>query len=165
MHGGHYLIALGSNIRHHRHGNPRRVLYAAIEALRHAGLEVKAVSPVIETAPLGSSRRRYVNAIALVNTGCDPDEVLDKLGDIERRFGRKPGGSAWRARVLDLDIVLWSGGPWTSEHLVIPHPAFRERSFVLGPAVRVAGFWRDPLTGLSVKHLLARLTKPRPTPS
>ena len=165
MHGGRYLIALGSNIRHHRHGSPRRVLDAAIEALRRAALDVEAVSPVIETPPLGSSRRRYANAAALVNTGCDPDAVLRKLTGIERKFGRKPGGSAWRARVLDLDIVLWSGGPWTSENLVVPHPAFRERTFVLGPASRIAGSWHDPLTGLSVKHLLARLTKPRPTPS
>lgn len=163
--GGHrYLIALGSNVRHHRHGDPRRVLRAAIEALGGGGFEVEAVSPMIETPPLGHSRRRYANAVALARTGREPDEALHELGRIEREFGRKSGGRPWGARVLDLDVVLWSGGPWTSEYLVVPHPAFRARPFVLGPATRIAGPWRDPLTGLTVKHLHARLTKPRPAP-
>ena len=45
--------------------------------------------------------------------------------------------SRWRARVLDLDIVLWSAGPWASERLVIPHGEFRRRAFVLGPAAAI----------------------------
>jgi len=40
--------------------------------------------------------------------------------------------------------------------------AFRTRRFVLDPAVEIAGHWRDPLTGLSLRHLAARLTRPRP---
>ncbi|MBS0475643.1 MAG: 2-amino-4-hydroxy-6-hydroxymethyldihydropteridine diphosphokinase, partial [Proteobacteria bacterium] len=35
-----YLIALGSNVRHHRHGPPERVLAAALDALRDAGVTV-----------------------------------------------------------------------------------------------------------------------------
>ncbi|RYD41366.1 MAG: 2-amino-4-hydroxy-6-hydroxymethyldihydropteridine diphosphokinase, partial [Verrucomicrobiaceae bacterium] len=61
--------------------------------------------------------------------------------------------------VLDLDIVLWSGGIWVSPGLAIPHPAFRERGFVLSPAMDVAADWRDPVTGLKVRHLFARLTR------
>jgi len=157
-----YLVALGSNVRHHRYGSPRKVLRAAIEALKSEHFEIEAVSPVIETAPLGHSRRRYANAAALVRTSRSPDEALQVLAAIERRFGRRPGGRAWRARVLDLDLILWSGGPWTSDDLVVPHPAFRQRGFVLTPASRIAGLWRDPLTGLTLKQLHTRLTKPRP---
>lgn len=157
-----YLVALGSNVRHHRCGDPRKVLRAAIEGLEHEGFDVEALSPVIETAPLGHSRRRYANAAALVHCNRDPDEVLHMLAAIERRFGRRSGGRPWSARVLDLDLVLWSGGAWTSENLVVPHPAFRQRAFVLAPAARIAGPWRDPLTGLTLNQLHARLTKPRP---
>jgi len=66
--------------------------------------------------------------------------------------------------VLDLDIVLWNGGAYAADDLVIPHPAFRIRAFVLVPAARIAGDWRDPLTGLTIRQLAARLTKPRPAP-
>lgn len=161
-----YLVALGSNMRHPRHGAPRRVLAAALEALDHGKLDVLAASRVIESAPMGPSRRRYANAVALVRSKRDPEELLAKLHRIEHRFGRRRTGRAWGARVLDLDIVLWNGGAYTSDvgDLVIPHPAFRTRRFVLDPAATIAGHWRDPLTALSVQHLRARLTKPRSAP-
>ncbi len=163
-----YLVALGSNMRHPRHGSPRRVLAAALEALDHGKLDVLAASRVVETPPLGPSRRRYANAVALVRSKRDPHDLLKKLHRIEHRFGRRRSGSPWRARVLDLDIVLWNGGAYAGHDgetdLVIPHPAFRERRFVLDPAATIAGRWRDPLTGLSIRQLRARLTKPRAAP-
>lgn len=163
-----YLIALGSNMRHPRHGGPRQVIAAALDELDHGKFEVVAASKVVETAPLGPSRRRYGNAVALVHSKREPPEVLRKLKKIEHRFGRRRTGLAWSARVLDLDIVLWNGGAWASDDgegsLVIPHPAFRERRFVLQPAATIAAAWRDPLTGLTLRQLSARLTKPHPAP-
>jgi len=153
-------------MRHVRHGAPRQVLAAALDALDHGKLHVIAASRVIETAPLGHARRRYANAAAVVRCKRDPDVVLRKLHKIEHRFGRRRRGRPWGARVLDLDLVLWNGGAWASsgEHgnCLVPHPAFRTRRFVLDPAVEIAGHWRDPLTGLSLRHLAARLTRPRP---
>lgn len=157
-----YLIALGSNRRHHRHGDPRGVLRAAFAALDRKGLKLKAASPIVASAPLGPSLRRYANAAALVKTDLAPDALLDRLKAIERRFGRRRGGQAWSARVLDLDIALWSGGAWASPGLTVPHLSLRERRFVLAPAVTIAPAWRDPLTGLTLRHLLARLDRRRP---
>lgn len=159
-----YLVALGSNMRHYRHGSPRRVLAAALEALDRGKLEVIAASSVVESAPLGPSRRRYANAVALVRSKREPDELLHKLHRIEHKFGRRRSGHPWSARVLDLDIVLWNGGAYGEDNLVIPHPSFRERRFVLDPAVTIASRWRDPLTNLTVGQLRARLTKPRVAP-
>ncbi|MFC6621410.1 2-amino-4-hydroxy-6-hydroxymethyldihydropteridine diphosphokinase [Novosphingobium panipatense] len=156
-----YLVALGSNVRHVRYGPPRGVLAAAMKALDHGRYAVIACSPVIESAPLGPSRRRYANAVAIVRTKRMPDEMLHKLQKIEHRFGRRRTGRAWGARVLDLDIVLWNGGAWAQDDLVIPHPAFRERRFVLDPATKIARQWRDPLTNLTVGQLQGRLTKAR----
>ena len=164
-----YLIALGSNQRHARYGSPRQVLHAAVAAL---GSKVEAVSPVIDTAPLGPSRRRYANAAVVVRSKREPDKLLTKLKAIERKFGRKPGGPRWGPRVLDLDIILWEGGVWSSPGLTVPHIAFRTRSFVLTPAAAIALQWRDPISGLSLAHLHARLTRsltqsltrPRPLP-
>lgn len=163
-----YLIALGANMRHPLYGSPRRVLRAALAELGRGLGRVEACSRLIETAPLGPSRRRYMNAVAILESAITPPDLMEALASIEARFGRRRRGKAWQARVLDLDIVLWSGGAWAQDDgqtcLVLPHPAYRERDFVLGPARTIAGSWRDPLTGLTIRQAFARLTKPRHAP-
>ena len=159
-----YLIALGSNKRHHRHGGPAAVLRAALHALADAGLTIENAAPTLPSAPLGPSLRRYANSAAVIETDLPPDELLVMLKQIERDFGRRSGGQRWSSRVLDLDLVLWSGGTWSSPGLTVPHIAYRERDFVLAPALAVAAAWRDPITNLSLRHLKARLTRRRPMP-
>lgn len=161
-----YLIALGSNVRHAHHGAPAQVLRAAARALDDAGLVLEALSPIIASAPLGPSRRRYANACAVVATRLEPAPLLVRLQAVEQAFGRVRRGAPWRARTLDLDIVLWSGGALADiqANLVIPHPACRQRPFVMAPAATIAPDWRDPLTGLATKHLASRLTRRRPAP-
>ena len=165
-----YLIALGSNVPHPRHGQPPLVLRAALTALEMCGLSVIAAAPIITSAPLGPSRRRYANTAALIETRLPPLALLDRLQAIETGFGRNRRGQRWRARTLDLDIVLWTGGTCRTPRLSIPHPQYACRAFVLGPATRIAPDWRDPVTCLCVKHTDARLTRrarlPKaPTPS
>lgn len=145
-------------------GGPRGVLAAALAALEAEGLAVEVAAPVITSAPVGPSQRRFANGAAVVGTRLAPPEVLRLLQGMERAFGRKRRGQRWRARPLDLDIVLWSGGAWLSPGLLVPHRAFRSRPFVLGPAARIASAWRDPGTGLTLRQLHARLTRPRPLP-
>lgn len=157
-----YLIALGSNRRHHRHGAPERVLGAALAALERAGLSIERVAPILRSAPLGPSWRRYANGAVLVRSARKPEDLLDLLKAIERQFGRRCGGQRWAARVLDLDVVLWSGGAWASSRLTVPHAAFRTRTFVLDPAATIAPDWRDPLTGLTLRQLAVRLRRRRP---
>jgi len=159
-----YLIALGSNQRHHRHGRPERVLVAALDALGRGGVKVLEAAPVIRSAPLGPSRRRYANGAALIKTRLTPEQLLDRLKAIESEFGRRRSGQRWTARVLDLDIVLWSGGAWSSPGLTIPHREFRERDFVLKPVTAIAPRWSDPVTRLSLRQLHSRLTRPRAIP-
>jgi len=163
-----YLIALGSNIGHPRHGPPPAVLRAAITALDQIGTVV-ARAPIIASAPLGPSRRRYANGAVLLATALPPPALLDALQAIETAFARNRRGQRWRARTLDLDIVLWSGGTWHDRRLTIPHREYARRSFVLFPAARIAADWRDPQTCLCVKHALARLTRrarlPKATPT
>ncbi len=156
MHHHRYLIALGSNQRHSRYGIPVAVLKQAMDVL---GVRLVAQSRIVSSKPLGPSKRTYANAAAIIETQMEPPEVLDHLKAIEASFGRRQGGRRWRARVLDLDIILWSDGIWSTAELAIPHPAFRERDFVLRPATAIAANWRDPITGLRVKHCKARLDR------
>ena len=140
-----YAIALGSNRRARpprRAGRRRR---GAVAALRELG-ERRAVSTIRATPALGPAGRGFANAVAiLLDSDLDPAELLDALKAIEREFGRR-GGRRWGPRVLDLDIILWSGGMWGGAP-TIPHPAFREPPFVLAPLAELAPGWRDPVTG------------------
>ena len=140
------------------------MLRAALAALETARIGIEATSRIVASAPLGPSRRRYANAAAVISSGLTPDDLLAALKAVERNFGRKPRAARWSARVLDLDIVLWSGGAWSSPSLELPHAAFRARAFVLIPARTVAPEWRDPHTALTIRQLAARLTRPRPLP-
>ena len=161
---GHcYALALGSNRPTIGGEDPRALLERAFVALEVAPFRVISRSAIIATAPLGPSHRCYANAAALVETTLSPPEMLARLKQIERAFGRRRG-RRWGPRPLDLDVILWSCGAWAGADLVVPHPHFREREFVLGPLAQVAPGWRDPLTGLAVRHLLARLKKRRPDP-
>jgi 2-amino-4-hydroxy-6-hydroxymethyldihydropteridine diphosphokinase len=153
-----YAIAIGSN-RYGRHGAPAHTVGAAIAALPG----VIAVAPTIASAPLGPSTRRFANTVVLLRATDDPPTLLRQLKAIERRFGRR-AARVWGARILDLDIILWSGGAWRSRTLTIPHRSFRDRAFVLMPLSRLARDWRDPRTGLRVRHLAHLIDRPRPRP-
>jgi len=148
-----YAIALGSN-RRGRHGSPEAEIAAALAALGG----VIAVSPLLRTPPLGPSKRRFANAVALIASDERPPDLLRRLKAIERGFGRRRGRN-WAARVIDLDIVLWSEGPWGEPRLTVPHARFRERDFVLRPLLAVAADWRDPVSGLTVRQLACRLMR------
>jgi 2-amino-4-hydroxy-6-hydroxymethyldihydropteridine diphosphokinase len=146
-----YVIALGSN-RRGRHGRPADEVRAALAAIGG----VVMTSPLVATAPLGPARRRFVNAAALVESEDSPPELLARLKTIEAAFGRRRG-QRWTDRVIDLDIILWSGGAWVSDGLTVPHPEFRRRDFVLRPLVTIAPDWRDPVTALTIRQLAARI--------
>lgn len=148
-----YAIALGSN-RRGRHGSPEAEIGAALAALGG----VIAVSPVLRTPPLGPSKRRFANAVALIESDETPPALLVRLKAIERGFGRRRGRN-WGARVIDLDIILWSGGAWGEPGLTVPHAGFRARDFVLRPLLAVAPDWRDPVSGFSVRQIAWRHAK------
>jgi 2-amino-4-hydroxy-6-hydroxymethyldihydropteridine diphosphokinase len=168
MQADHYAIAIGSNRRHGRHGAPRAVIGAAVDALAGAGLIVHGVSPVMVSPAMGPGGRSYANAAVLIETPLDPQALLALLKGIERAFGRRRG-RRWGARVLDLDIALWSGGAWPpggarrgerSQRrgwLLVPHIGLRHRDFVLRPLLVLAPRWKTDTGQGTVRHAMARL--------
>lgn len=119
-----------------------------------------AVSPIIPTPALGPAGRSFANAAVIVATDIDPPALLAKLKAMEAAFGRRRG-RRWGARVLDLDIVLWSGGRWSrhGDRLVIPHRALELRDFVLRPLSTIAPDWRIGAGARTVRHARARLIR------
>ncbi|RNJ62491.1 MAG: 2-amino-4-hydroxy-6-hydroxymethyldihydropteridine diphosphokinase [Porphyrobacter sp. IPPAS B-1204] len=161
-----YLVALGSNRRHRHYGGPEGVVRAAMEECAAFGT-VTAHSPVMATPAMGAAQRRFANAALVLDSELSPTALLAALKRTERDFGRRRG-QRWGDRVLDCDIILWSGGEWRSGGrpggLTIPHPAFAQRRFVLDPACAIAPGWRAGPGGLTLAHHQARLTRPRPLP-
>ena len=154
-----YVIAIGSNRPHGRHGRPPQVVEAAIARLdRDFGLFD--ASPILLNRAHGGAGRDFANSVALVESALEPPQMLRALKAIEREFGRRPG-RRWGARVLDLDIIDWSGGKWRSRALTVPHPAAGTRGFVVQPLASIAPGWRlkPPQTA---RHLGARLARGRP---
>ena len=158
-----YLVALGSNQRHTQYGPPVRVLGEAKEELNKDGLSLLSFSSIMQSRPIGPSQRIYANAVALLESDRPPPLLLKKLKEIELSFGQRRG-QKWSRRVLDLDIILWSGGCFFANEpkLAIPHPAMQERDFVLEPSAEIVPDWRDPLTGLTIRQLAYRLKRPKP---
>ena len=154
-----YAIAIGSNRPHGRFGRPPQVVEAAIARLdRDFGLFD--ASLIVLNRAQGGAGRDFANAVALVESSLDPPEMLAALKRIEREFGRRRG-RRWGSRVLDLDIVDWSGGKWRSRSLAVPHPAAAKRPFVIDPLASIAPGWR--LEGnRSARHLAHRLARRHP---
>lgn len=156
-----YLLALGSNRRHGRHGPPRGVIAAALAALAARGLAVTAVSRRHDTEPLGPGGRRFANAAAVVATDLEPATMLAILKAVEADFGRRRG-RRWGDRVLDLDILAAGDLVLRAPGLQIPHPRLAERRFVLDPLVEIAPGWRHPVHHATVRQLRARMLRATP---
>lgn len=146
-------VGIGSNL-----GDRRRHISNAIAALPAAGLDVVAVSPVVESPamlPDGAPpdwNRPFLNAAVRCRTRLAPHDALDALKAIEQRFGRD-FSARWSPRPIDLDILLWGGETIRSERLTVPHPGLATRNFVLAPLVALDPTLSVPGIGRTVLEL------------
>ena len=147
-------VALGSNL-----GDRERMLHAAVSALAPV-LDNLRVSSFFETDPVGVAHEqpRFLNAAAVGETTLPARALLNVLLAVEQQFGReRPYEGA--PRTLDLDLILYDDEIIDEPALVVPHPRFRERMFVLEPLAQIAGNWRDPVSGQTIAELLATLVR------
>lgn len=143
------LIAIGSNLEH-----PRNQVLSAIDALEQVPeIRIKKISTIIKTKSQGHNGPDYANACLRIDTAFLPRELLKCLQGIEAHAGRIRT-EKWAPRTLDLDIIFYDDLISLQPKLVLPHPRFRERLFVLEPAAEIEPYWRDPETGLLLYQLL-----------
>lgn len=144
-------IALGSNL-----GDRERHLREAGERLAAVVFNLR-FSTFHETDPVGAGPQpKFLNAAAIGETALEPRDLLAEMQAIELALGReRPYAGA--PRTLDLDLILYNARVLDEPGLVVPHPRFRERRFVLAPLAEIAPDWIDPVTGAEVRDLLDAL--------
>jgi dihydroneopterin aldolase/2-amino-4-hydroxy-6-hydroxymethyldihydropteridine diphosphokinase len=123
-------IGIGSNL-----GDRRKNIMSAVKKIKSLNnTEVIKVSKIIETEPVGgpSGQGKYLNGALKIKTTLSPEILLKELKRIELEIGRTK--SVRNApRVIDLDILLYGDKIIRTKGLVIPHPGWFERDFVLKP--------------------------------
>jgi len=147
-------VALGANL-----GDRERTIRAALAELDGTpGVEVAAVSRLVETEPVGYlDQPRFLNGAAALETSLPPQELLDLLLAVERRFGRsREGVPPQGPRTLDLDLLLYGTARIEEPGLRIPHPRLHERRFVLEPLAELDPSLEVPGKG-EIQTLLAEL--------
>lgn len=151
------LIGIGANLVPDGYASARDGCEAAIAQLADAGIEVAAVSPWYETAPVPVSDQPWFNnAVIAAHTHLSVDEALVALHRIEAGFGRvRTIRNA--ARVLDLDLLDYGGIAHDQEGITVPHPRLHERAFVLLPLRDVVPDYRHPVSGLGIDRMIASL--------
>jgi 2-amino-4-hydroxy-6-hydroxymethyldihydropteridine diphosphokinase len=145
-------VALGSNL-----GDRHAHLDFAVASLRPL-LANLSVSSYRDTVPVGvvGPHPVYLNAAAVGDTAYSPRALLEALLAIENARGReRPHPNA--PRTLDLDLILFGEVVVAEPTLMVPHPRFRERRFVLEPLSEIAPALRDPVTGRTMIELFLQL--------
>ncbi len=124
------FIALGSNL-----GDRRAFLRTGVRGLDH----VVAMSQVYETDPVGGpdDQGAFLNMVVEVETPLDPFALLRRCQRIEAEAMRQRIVH-WGPRTLDVDIIMYDDATIRTEDLVVPHPLFAERRFVLTPLAEIA---------------------------
>lgn len=130
------FLSLGSNL-----GDRRQFLAEAVGSL---GSSVVAVSPVYETDPVGGpDQGRFLNVIVQLETDLTPRQLLAVCHRLESA-AQRVRTQRWGPRTLDVDIIWIDDVSVDEPDLVIPHPRWSERTFVLAPLRDLAPELVDP---------------------
>lgn len=114
------------------------------------------MSSLYASAPVGyDDQPDFINAVVVGRWSGRPTGLLRVTRRLEEAAGRT---RMFRnaPRTLDVDLLLAPGVGSEGPELWLPHPRWRERSFVLAPLAEVAPGWTDPSSGETVEEIWTR---------
>jgi 2-amino-4-hydroxy-6-hydroxymethyldihydropteridine diphosphokinase len=126
-------LSMGSNI-----GNKYYYLLSGIFAISNLeDTKITNISRFYSTAPVGYlDQEQFLNCAIEIKTKLLPFELLRRLQKIEIDLKRERK-IKWGPRTLDIDIISYSNLKLDTKDLVLPHPRYRERNFVLIPLLDI----------------------------
>lgn len=141
-------IALGSNL-----DNRLNYLKKAVDLLNSLG-NIPVTGGLYESSAYGfTDQPSFLNSALLLKTELKPIDLLNRLKEIEIKVGRKKR-IHWGPREIDLDIVFYDKKTLQFKELIIPHPDFQNRRFVLQPLADISPDFVPPAHSESVSELL-----------
>jgi 2-amino-4-hydroxy-6-hydroxymethyldihydropteridine diphosphokinase len=141
-------VGLGSNL-----GDSPGILREALARMRELGTEFSN-SDLYLTDPWGKTDQpKFYNAVAAFDTDATSPQVLDRLLEIEKEFGRTRDVK-WGPRLLDLDLLLHGQSISEDPNCRVPHPHLRDRAFALAPLAELSPEVRLPPDGLTARAAL-----------
>lgn len=143
-------LSVGSNM-----GDKEKNVKGALEELSKDSLiRIGKKSGLITTKPYGyEDQEDFLNGALEIRTLYTPDELLDKVHDVERQFGRVRDVH-WGPRTLDLDIIMYDHLVIKNERLTIPHIDMQNRQFVLKPLAEINEQLVHPVLHKTVGQML-----------
>jgi dihydroneopterin aldolase/2-amino-4-hydroxy-6-hydroxymethyldihydropteridine diphosphokinase len=153
-----FYLSIGSNI-----GDREKNIRIAVEKLAgKKNIEITCVSSIYDTEPLYYKKQDsfynvvckgcwkvFSKKIYIEGAGTEDEvlkqyyekaaafELLGYLKFIEFEMKRVPDQERYGPRIIDLDIVDFSGVKINSDFLTLPHPKFKERNFVMLPLAEI----------------------------
>lgn len=143
------IIAVGSNL-----GDRLSYIQKTGEFLESLSEGKIQKSSIWESEPIGGAKYTFLNCAVKITTTLAPETLLKKVKDFEQSCGREKNPVRWGPRVIDLDLIAFGDLLIQKEDLIIPHPEFKNRLFVLLPLQEIDSDWRDPVEQQSIRELV-----------
>ncbi len=148
-------LSLGSNL-----GNTLENLQQSIDLIAESVGGIVKVSSVYKTASWGFESDDFLNCCIAVSTSLSPESVLDRILLIEQEMGRirNVSNTAYKARSIDIDMLLFDAEIINQSNLKVPHPRMLERKFVLVPLAEIASSAMHPIVHKTMQICLQNCT-------
>ena len=145
------ILGLGSNL-----GDRERNLREALGSLRQRQITTRRTASLYLTEPRDFTNQPwFINTVAEAETDLDPLKLLACCLEVELEAGRVR--DEFRGpRPIDIDILFIGDQQIQISNLVVPHPRYAERRFVLVPLAELLPDFRDPISNRTVQQLLER---------
>ncbi len=152
------ILAFGSNLKFNNN-SPLENIESAYEHLEKCNIKILKKSHIYQSeAYPNKSDPIFCNSAVSVETNLNPFDLLNKVLEIEKLFGRIRKEKN-NPRTLDIDIICYDNLIFTQENLKIPHPYLQKRPFVFLPIKDLDKNWKHPVLLKTIDQISKEFSK------